>query len=241
MKNPLPRSSWIKIAAFVMIFSGVCWLLFLSPAGAMLASADGRAQLLARMNALVSGAGPLGPLVFIGVMIVGLLFLPATPFVLAGTLLFGKFAGSLYNFVAAMAAAAISFVLGRYFLHGLAHRLLSGKLAGLNAKAEAHGFSVVFYLRLAWFPFIVLNYGAGASRIRFGDYIWGTLLGSVAPFFIASFCYGSFWEIARTYQSPADLATFDVLFPVALIIFSLFLPRIVRRFRKGALPENGAV
>lgn len=234
------RSSIVKLATFALLAAGGCWILFMTPAGALLASADGRAWLIDGMTALVRESGALGPLVFIGVMTAGLLCLPATPFVLAGALLFGKFAGSAYNFAAAMLAASISFFLGRYFLHDLAHRFLAGRLAVLNAKAEAHGFSVIFYLRLAWFPFIVLNYGAGATRIRFNDYFWGTVLGSVAPFIITTYCFGSFRDVVRDYRTPADLARFDVLFPVALLVFSLFLPRIVRRFRNGGQPGEGA-
>jgi uncharacterized membrane protein YdjX (TVP38/TMEM64 family) len=236
---PLNRSSLIKLAAFLLLAAAGCWLLFRTPFGPMLATAGGREQLVGRMNGLVRDAGAFGPAVFVGVMTVGLLFLPATPFVLAGALLFGKLAGSLYNLTAGVLAASASFFLGRYFLHDLAHRFMAGRLAGLNAKAEEHGFSVIFYLRLAWFPFIVLNYGAGATRIRFGDYFWGTLLGGAAPFFISSFCFGSFWEIARSYRTPSDLARFDVLFPVALLLFSLCLPKIARRIRGGRPGDNG--
>jgi uncharacterized membrane protein YdjX (TVP38/TMEM64 family) len=236
----LKRSSIVKLGIFALLAAGGCWLLFFTPAGALLASADGRARLIDGMNALVRDAGPLGPLVFIGVMTAGLLFLPATPFVLAGALLFGKVAGSAYNLAAAIMAASISFILGRYFLHDLAHRFMAGRLAGLNAKAEEHGFSVIFYLRLAWFPFIVLNYGAGATRIRFNDYFWGTVLGGSAPFIISTICFGSFGELVRDYRTPADLVRFDVLFPVALLVLSLFLPRIVRKFRNGGQPGEGA-
>jgi uncharacterized membrane protein YdjX (TVP38/TMEM64 family) len=235
----LNRSSLVKLGAFILLAAAGCWALFRTPLGPMLISPDGRAELVSRVHALVRGAGPFGPVVFVGVMTVGLLFLPATPFVLAGALLFGKLAGAFYNFAAGVAAASISFVLGRYFLHDLAHRFAAGKLAELNAKAQEHGFSVIFYLRLAWFPFIVLNYGAGATRIRFNDYFWGTVLGSAAPFLIASFCFGSFWDIARSYRGPADLARFDVLFPVALMAFSLCLPAVVRRLRRKETPEGG--
>ncbi len=206
----------------------------------MLISADGRTALVDRMNGTVRDAGALGPLAFVAIMTIGLIFLPATPFVLAGALLFGKLAGSLYNFTAAILAASASFVLGRYFLHDLAHRFAAGRLADLNAKSERHGFSVIFYLRLAWFPFIVLNYGAGATRIRFNDYFWGTVLGGAAPFVISTFCFGSFWEIARDYRTPADLLRFDVLFPVLLLAFSLFLPKIVRKLRRGTQGDDGA-
>jgi uncharacterized membrane protein YdjX (TVP38/TMEM64 family) len=229
----LSRSALARLSILAALALAGAWLLFRTPLGPMLASAGGRAQLFDRMNGAVRAAGPLGPLLFVGIMTAGLLVLPATPFIVAGVLLFGRWAGSAYVFAAAVLSASASFALGRYFLQGVAHRLLTGRLAELNARAEAHGFSVIFYLRLAWFPFIVLNYAASATRIRFPDYFWGTVLGGAAPFFIASFCLGSIGEIAKRYRGPADLLHPDLFVAAALLGVSLLLPKAVRRIRAG--------
>lgn len=231
------RQAIAKLCALLLAAAAAAWVLLRSPYGAMLLSPDGRTALFGRLNDAVLAAGAWGPLVFILMMTAGLMALPATPFVLAGAILFGKYAGTLYNFAAAILAASLSFALGRYFLRDFARHFLVGRLARLDEKAGRHGFSVIFYLRLAWFPFIVLNYGAGATRIRFSDYFWGTVLGGAAPFAITTFCFGSFRDVFRDYRTPADLARFDVLFPVALLVLSLFLPRIVRRLRRGEVPE----
>jgi uncharacterized membrane protein YdjX (TVP38/TMEM64 family) len=163
--------------------------------------------------------------------------LPATPFNAAGAIIFGKYIGTAYNIVGAALGASLSFVLGRYFLRDFAKGLLIGKLGKLDRKAEKHGFSLVFYLRIVWFPFIVLNYGAGATRIRFGDFFWGTFLGTMPAIVIASYFFGSLKEIIASYEGPGDLLQFNVLFPVGLLLFSFFLPPIVRRIRGEPLSE----
>ena len=180
-------------------------------------------------------------MLFIFVYTLGVLFLPATPFTIAGAVIFGKFHGMLYNLAADVLGASISFYLGRYFLHGVARGFLETRMPWLDRKAAEDGFSVIFYLRIFWFPFIVLNYAAGATRIRFRDYLLGTVLGLLPPVFIFTYFVGAMKEVLATYRRPADLLTFDVLFPVLLLVFSFFLPTLLKRLRKGRelLPPGG--
>ena len=157
-------------------------------------------------------------------------------------MIFGKFHGMLYNLAADVLGASISFYLGRYFLHGVARGFLETRMPWLDRKAAEDGFSVIFYLRIFWFPFIVLNYAAGATRIRFRDYLLGTFLGLLPPVFIFTYFVGAMKEVLATYRRPADLLTFDLLFPVLLLVFSFFLPTLLKRLRKGRelLPPAGS-
>ncbi|HEX7523071.1 MAG TPA: VTT domain-containing protein, partial [Candidatus Deferrimicrobium sp.] len=137
--------------------------------------------------------------------------------------------------------ASVSFYLGKYFLHGVARGFLETRVPWLDRKAADEGFSVIFYLRIFWFPFIVLNYAAGATRIRFRDYLLGTVLGLLPPVFIFTYFVGAMRDVLATYRRPADLLTFDLLFPVLLLVFSFFLPTLLKRLRKGRefLPPGG--
>jgi uncharacterized membrane protein YdjX (TVP38/TMEM64 family) len=92
---------------------------------------------------------------------------------------------------------------------------------------------VVFYLRIFWFPFIVLNYAAGATRIRFADYFLGTVLGIAPAIAIVSFFLGNLKEIAASYRGPSDLLQADILVPAALLALTFFLPAILKRIRKA--------
>jgi len=139
----------------------------------------------------------------------------------------------LYNLAADTLGASISFYLGRYFLHGVARGFLETRMPWLDRKAAEEGFSVVFYLRIFWFPFIVLNYAAGATRIRFRDYLLGTVLGLLPSVFIFTYFVGAIRDALATYRRPADLLTFDLLFPILLLAFSFFLPTLLKRIRKG--------
>lgn len=233
------RTTIIKLFVFLAFAGAVAYVLLFTPSGNRLLSPEGRKELVGQIDRLVRAAGPFGPALFILIYGLGVLGLPATPFNAAGAFIFGKATGTVCNIVGATLGASVSFVLGRYFLRDFAHGFLTGKLGELDRRAERHGFSLVFYLRIVWFPFIVLNYGAAATRIRFSDYFWGTFLGTMPSIVIASYFFGSLKEIVATYRGPVDLLQFNVLFPVALLGFSFLLPGIVRRIR-GEPPSETA-
>lgn len=227
----------VKCAVFVAFVGAVAYVLLFTPFGTRLMSPDGRKELVGRIDGAVRAAGIFGPAVFVLIYGFGVLALPATPFSAAGSFIFGKFAGPAVNVAGVALGASLSFFLGRYFLRDLAKSLLVGRLAGLDRKVGEHGFPVIFYLRIVWFPFIVLNYAAGATGIRFRDYFWGTVLGTLPAVVIISFFFGSLKEIVAAYRVPADLIRVDVLAPAVLLVLSFFLPAAVKRLRGQARAE----
>ena len=224
---------YLKLATFLLLVAAAAYVLFFTPTGALFRTHGGRKALVGKLDALVQATGTLGPIVFVLIYAIGVLFLPATPFTIAGAVIFGKFHGMLYNLAADTLGASISFFLGRYFLHGVARGFLETRMPWLDRKAAEDGFSVIFYLRIFWFPFIVLNYAAGATRVRFRDYLLGTVLGLLPPVFIFTYFVGAMKEVLAAYRRPTDLLTFDLLFPVLLLVLSFFLPTLLKRLRKG--------
>jgi uncharacterized membrane protein YdjX (TVP38/TMEM64 family) len=225
----------IKFLAFLLFCGAAAYFLFFTSTGALFRTQEGRGILVGRLDHLVRAAGPMGPVVFVLVYALGALAAPASPLFIAGVVLFGKFHGMAYNMVAMVLSASIAFFLGRYFLQGLARNFLETKLPSLDRKAAEEGFSVIFYLRVLWFPFIVLNYAAGATRIRFRDYLLGTTLGQLLPTFILAYFIGSMKEVISAYRQPADLLSFDILFPFFLLVISIFIPTVVKRVRKDRI------
>lgn len=226
----------IKFLAFVLLAGAAAYILFFTPTGALFRTHAGRKVLVGRLDGLVQMAGPLGPAVFILIYALGTLIAPATPFTIAGAVIFGKWYGMFYNLSADVLGASLAFFLGRYFLHGIARNFLESKLPWLDRKTAEEGFSVIFYLRIFWFPFIVLNYAAGATRIRFRDYLLGTALGLVPAVFIVTYFTGAMKEVLAAYRRPADLLTVHTLLPVVLLIVSFFIPAVVKRLRKDRPP-----
>jgi uncharacterized membrane protein YdjX (TVP38/TMEM64 family) len=178
------------------------------------------------IQALVSRFGLLAPAVHVAVYAVGTTaLLPATLFTLIGAVLFGKFLGTIYNLLGATGGAALSFLVARYLGRDFAARLLTGRLRRLDAKAEEHGLILISYLRLAYLPFAPLNYAAGLTRMRFLDYLCGSIVGM----FPAVLIFTCFLDELTNLESPADLLALRFLAPLSLFVASLFLPMLVKR------------
>jgi len=178
------------------------------------------------IQALVRRFGLLAPVAHVAVYAVGTTALePATVFTLIGAVVFGKFLGTIYNLIGATGGAALSFLAARHLGRDFAVRLLRGRVRGLDAKAERHGFILISYLRLAYVPFAPLNYAAGLTRIRFRDYLGGSALGMFPGILI----FTCFLDELTNFGSPADLLTPRFFIPLGLFVASFLLPVLVKR------------
>lgn len=125
--------------------------------------------------AWVEGLGVWGPVVFIlGYIIATVAFLPGSILTLAGGAIFGLWKGVLFVFIGATTGAAIAFLVSRYLARGAIESRLEGnkKFAAIDKAVGAQGRKIVFLLRLSpIFPFNLLNYGLGLTKVRFLDYV----------------------------------------------------------------------
>jgi uncharacterized membrane protein YdjX (TVP38/TMEM64 family) len=152
-----------------------------------------------RFAAWVESLGVWGPLAFIaGYAVAAVALVPGSLLTLAGGAIFGLVEGTIYVFAGATLGASAAFLVGRYLARGAVERRLAGspRFAALDRAVGREGRKIVFLLRLSpIFPFNLLNYGLGLTRVRFVDYLvaclgmlpgtflyvyYGKLLGTVA-------------------------------------------------------------
>lgn len=227
---PATRSTLaFKLLGAALLAAAAAYVALATPFGLAALSPEGRKGFIASIDAAVRSAGIFGPALFVLIYASLCLVVPATVPTAAGAFIFGKYLGFFYNIAGANLGAAAAFFAARYLLRDFAARFLSGRLAELDEKAERHGFAVIFYLRVLFFPFFPLNYAAGVTRIRYRDFALATALGIIPGSFLFSFFFGSIRDIVASYRGPADLLRFDVLFPALLFVFSLFIPKILSR------------
>ena len=122
----------------------------------------------------VESLGPLGPVVFIlGYAIASVAFVPGSLLTLAGGAIFGLAKGTVIVFIAASLGAIAAFLVARYVARSAIERRLAShpRFAALDRAIESEGRKIVFLLRLSpVFPFVVLNYALGLTRVRLADY-----------------------------------------------------------------------
>ena len=184
-----------------------------------------------KLGAWLAAAGFWGPLAFVIIYAAGIcLFIPGTLLTALGAAIFGAYWGFVYVWIAAMLGAAGAFLIGRYLGREFAASLIGDRLRKYDDAIERNGFATVLYLRLVYFPFTAMNFGIGLTKVRFRDYLWGTGLGILVGTFIFTFCVGSVKEVWASGQW-ANLLTWKVFFSVGLFVFSLFIPKIINKFK----------
>jgi uncharacterized membrane protein YdjX (TVP38/TMEM64 family) len=186
-----------------------------------------------RMRQLLDTSGLWAPVLFIIIYTVGIcLFVPGTILTTLGAAIFGAYWGFVYVLIAAVLGATAAFFIGRYLGRDFAASVIGDRLRRYDEAIERNGFATVLYLRLIYFPFTAMNFGMGLTRVRFRDYFWGTVLGIIAGTFIITFFVGTIKEVWAG-GDWSKLWSFKVVFSVALFVFSLFIPKIIKKVKKA--------
>ncbi|MFO0689634.1 MAG: TVP38/TMEM64 family protein [Myxococcota bacterium] len=144
------------------------------------------AAYLPAFTSWVEGLGALGPLVFVaGYAAAVVAFVPGSVLTLAGGALFGLGRGVVYVFVAAVLGSTLAFLLARHVARDAVARRIEGdaRFAAIDRAIGEEGRRIVFLLRLSpVFPFTLLNYALGLTRVRLVDYLvasFGMLPGTI--------------------------------------------------------------
>jgi uncharacterized membrane protein YdjX (TVP38/TMEM64 family)/rhodanese-related sulfurtransferase len=194
----------------------------------------------AALEQWVQNAGLAGPLVFMGIYAIAtVFFLPGSVLTLAGGALFGPVLGTFYNLTGATIGAVLAFLVARYLASDWVEQKTGGRLKQLKQGVESEGWRFVAFVRLVpLFPFNLLNYALGLTRIRLSHYL------------VASYLFMLPGAIAYTYLGYAgreavagDRTLFQLIqigsLALALLATVAFLPRLIGRLRRG--PMMGVV
>jgi uncharacterized membrane protein YdjX (TVP38/TMEM64 family) len=123
--------------------------------------------------------GPWAPvLLMLGFVFGTLVAVPVTLLILVTALVHGAAAGAAYALAGSTLAAATTYGLGSYLGRPTVERLSGGSLHRLSERLARRGILTIITVRVVPVaPFTVVNLFAGASHIRFRDYLIGTVVG----------------------------------------------------------------
>lgn len=142
----------------------------------------------------IEAAGPKAPLVFFGLYVLaGIFMFPGMVLTLGAGVLFGVFKGSLIVYCSATASATAAFLVGRYLARDMVSRRTAGNrtFQVLDRAVAAEGWKIVLLTRLSpIFPYNVLNYAYGLTRVSLRDYVLASLFGMM-PYSTAYVYLGS--------------------------------------------------
>ena len=165
---PLPRSPF---ALRVLLAAGALALLY--------AFGTEAAAHLQSFAAWVETLGAWAPLAFVaGYALAVAALVPGSLLTLAGGAIFGLAWGTLYVFVAAVAGSVAGFLIARYAARGFVERRVAAdaRFAAIDRAVARSGFQIVLLLRMSpVFPFSLLNYALGLTRVRLRDYAFASV------------------------------------------------------------------
>lgn len=216
------KAKWIRGLLFVVLAGAIAVAVFYRD----------RFDAVALEN-WVENAGVAAPLLFMAIYAIGaVLFLPGTVLTLAGGALFGPVLGTLYNLTGATLGAALAFLVSRYLASDWVAARTGGRLKQLINGVEAEGWRFVAFVRLVpLFPFNLLNYALGLTRIRFSHYV----LASWICMLPGALAYTYLGYAGREAVGGGEGVIQKAMLALGLLAVVAFLPRLIGKLREGPM------
>ncbi|MEM6592696.1 MAG: TVP38/TMEM64 family protein [Cyanobacteria bacterium P01_C01_bin.73] len=244
-KSFIPLSLRQRWAYLILLAIAAAILFPAAPALAQEAAGGFSAQAkLADALAWIDGLGAVGPIVFIALyVVITVAFIPASIITLGAGVVFGVVEGSIYVFIGAMLGATAAFLVGRYVARGWISKKIEGnqKFAAIDNAIAREGRKIIFLIRLSpAFPFNLLNYALGLSKVSLLDYVLGTT--GIIPGTIMYVYLGSLAGNLATLGSgeapsnPTVVWAIRIIGFIATVAVTLYVTRVARKALQQSVP-----
>jgi uncharacterized membrane protein YdjX (TVP38/TMEM64 family) len=189
----------------------------------------------ARLEQEFQGFGRWAALLFVGFYALSTaLFVPGSVLTVVGGAVFGPVSGTLWNLTGATLGATFAFLTARYVASDWVSRVAGERLAQVISGVEEEGWRFVAFVRLVpLFPFNLVNYAFGLTRIRLAQYVL-TSFACMAPGAIA---YTYIGYAGREAAAGSGGSIRKGLIALGLLAALVFLPRLIRRLRSQLTVE----
>ncbi len=230
----MKRSSILKLLAVAVALTGVVYL------GVRY---DLQSALLEALT-WIRDLGVLGPLVFaVMYVIAAVALVPGSILTLGAGVIFGVLKGTMVVAVSATLGATAAFLVGRYLARDwVASKIKdSERFQAIDKGVAEEGWKIVGLTRLSpVFPFNLLNYAFGITRVSLRDYVlasfFGMLPATVMYVYIGSLA-GDLATLGAGERSrtTGELALYGVGL-VATIVVTFYITRIARNALNRRIP-----
>ena len=190
----------------------------------------------------INSLGAIGPVVFVlGYIAACVAFIPGMILTLAAGAIFGLVKGVGLVFLGATLGSTAAFLVSRYLARGAIEKRLAGnvRFTAIDRAIGAQGRRIVLLLRLSpAFPFSLLNYALGLTRVTLTDYMMasvGMLPGTILYVYYGRLI-GDVAALAGGVQMPKGAGYYTVLALglAATIVVTALVTRTARRALRDA-------
>lgn len=223
------QNNLIRFLLFLLVASGIAVVVFY------------RDQIdVAAIQNWIEGAGSAAPVLFMFIYICAtVFFFPGSLITLLGGALFGPILGTLYTLSGATIGSMLAFLIARYLASDwVTNRVTNktgGKLNQLMAGIDNEGWRFVAFVRLVpLFPFNLLNYALGLTKISFSQY-------SLASFIFmlpGATAYTYLGYIGKEAATGGEDLVQKIMLALALLGVVAFLPKIIASMRQARISNN---
>jgi uncharacterized membrane protein YdjX (TVP38/TMEM64 family) len=175
-------------------------------------------------------AGLWAPLFFILLYALAtVLFIPGTVLTIVGGALFGPIYGSLINLTGATIGASFAFLISRYLVSDWVKQRAGDKITKILDGVDSEGWRFVAFTRLVpLFPFTILNYVLGLTKIPLLHYIVATWIFMLPGAFAYTYLGYAGSEAFKGGESLVQ----NIMIALTLIAIVAFIPRLIKKIRK---------
>jgi len=210
---------WLLVGVVLLVFAGISATLW----------ALGGVINTRAVETWVASLGiwaPIGFVLLYGVATIAMA--PGSIFDLAGGALFGPYLGSALDLAGGSLGAALAFLVARYLARDWVEIRAGPRMQAVMHSVDAEGWRFVAFVRVVpIFPYNILNYLLGLTRIPFYHYM------------LATFVFMGPSTIVYTYIGHASRAAiagdtdnlYYALLALGLLATMIFLPNIYKRLR----------
>lgn len=196
----VPAKAWLRLAVLVGILASGFVLVTWTPLGEYFTQ-DTVLDLKDRLH-----AWPWTPLVLIGlyVAVTPLGFVPVTPIVFAGGLVYGFLLGTLYNLVGMLLAAMVGYYVANALGREFVVRLTGPRLRRAERVFHRQGFWPLVHTRFLPIPFAMVSYGAALAGVPTARFLVTSAIGllpatAVHTYFMPALVLDYSWLQAALY------------------------------------------
>lgn len=172
-------------------------------------------------------------------------FIPGFILTLGAGAIFGLWGGFVAVSVGSTLGAALAFLLGRGILRKKIEKKIQShqKFAAVDGAIGNQGWKIVFLTRLSpVFPFNLLNYAYGLTKIRFRDYVLASWVGMMPGTFVYVYVGSLLGDVARIFtEEKAETSSLELALQATGLIATIAVTVYVTRIARRALKEEAAL
>ncbi|MRH78175.1 TVP38/TMEM64 family protein [Spiribacter sp. C176] len=182
----------------------------------------------------IDGLGVWAVIVFIAAYaLAAVAFLPGLIFTITGGAVFGPVVGTVYSLIGATLGATLAFLAAKTVLGDWVAAKAGPRVNRLQQGIDREGWRFVALVRLVpLFPFNLLNYALGLTRIRLSVYVVTSFI-AMAP---GALAYAWVGHAGREALAGQGNWVQPALIALALIALVAFIPRLIQSLRKEKAP-----